>query len=337
MSKGKILNRSVVIKAKLPDSAYYKRNAKYIEVKPRPLGSNITVVNKIKANPTLIGKVLPFIIGVQPNDSLWGKHVSAYLDGYNTRITEIGKKLDIGLGFLSTSDREEFETKLSNITKAYTKGVEANPNSEKEFYRTREEDELSLEDDYLETATPTNHIDYLLWRIARIHKNVANREVDKRLTHITFYLENEIELKRVADERFKLVKSANEKYFDIVRDASKVNNILRVIVKAHETVNLDTLDELGKQKLLMTRISVNPSEFLNVLKDANLDIKATIEEYISIGILRRLPDSSVIVENGTNDIIGNTLNDTISFFKDETNHKLKLAQFKEKYKARPNK
>ena len=128
---------------------------------------------------------------------------------------------------------------------------------------------------------------------------------------------------------------ANEKYFEVAKDAKRVSNILRVMVKAHEGINLDTMDTLDKQRLLMNRININPNEFLHIVKDDNLDMKATIEEYVSLGILRRLKDSSVIVENGTSDIIGNTLSDTIAFFKNTEQNKLKLAQFKEKYNARP--
>jgi len=353
MNKGNVLKRNIVIKAKVPDSAYYKKNAKYIELKPRPLGSTITVVNQIKANPTLVNKVLPIVLGIQPTDSRWGQHVSIYLDGYNSRISETGKTLDISLTFAPTKDVydvnnklvtkgktaeqviEEFTGKQNTILTSYSKKVQSNPKDEKSIFKIKEEDELILEDEYLQNATPTNPIDYLLWRISRIHKHVANREADRKINHITHYLEDKGELERLERERFKLQTKANEKYFEVAKDAKRVSNILRVMVKAHEGINLDTMDTLDKQRLLMNRININPNEFLHIVKDDNLDPTATIEEYVSLGILRRLKDSSVIVENGTSDIIGNTLSDTIAFFKNTEQNKLKLAQFKEKYNARP--
>jgi hypothetical protein len=95
------------------------------------------------------------------------------------------------------------------------------------------------------------------------------------------------------------------------------------------------MDKIDKQRLLMNRINSNPGEFLEVLKDKDLNTKALIEDYIQAGILRRLQNSSVIVENGTNDIIGNTLNDAIAFFKNAEQNKLKLAQLREKFISRP--
>jgi len=331
MIKGNKLIRTIKLRSKVPTSGYYQKNAKFIEIKQRPLGTTIAAINKIKANPKLLEHVLPKVIGIQPTDSRYGQHVDNYLDGFSVRVSQAGKELNLSLVFKTADLAKSYEEKIIKIATTYANNVSKNPTQEREYFKLRQEEEEILEDQMLDVALVENPEHYLIWRIARVNKFVANRTADLHYKHISFVLEDESETKRIEEARFKLVSDALQKYFEIASNKDKVQNVLRVLVKADEGISVASMSAIDRQKLLYQRVNANPSEFLNAIKDENLNIKATIENYIDAGILRRLPSSTVIVENGTDDIIGNNMSDVIAFFKQEAN-KTKLAKFTQAYK-----
>jgi len=84
--------------------------------------------------------------------------------------------------------------------------------------------------------------------------------------------------------------------------------------------------ELSMEKFVMD----SPDKFLAVLKDANLEYKAFIENCVRCSVLRRVGTS---ILNG-DERLGGTVEETIEYFKDKSHSetvtvlKARLAEFK---------
>ncbi|MCK5788808.1 MAG: hypothetical protein KAH32_07405, partial [Chlamydiia bacterium] len=232
MSEGNtLLTREVTIRNKASKSAYYAKNAKFIELKPQRLGGSISAANAIKSQATLLKRVMPILTGVDPSDSKWHIHLGGYLDSITVVVSTNGKLCNTSLQFNSPNDLKNFEEEVTEITKAYSNTVKANPSKEKEAFKIRDEKLKVAEEKALLNAQPIDPNGYFIWRYALVHAEVANREVDaNKSVKIRFFIYDDGERKRNELIVFELRTKANRLYFDILDKEVTVKAILNLMI-----------------------------------------------------------------------------------------------------------
>jgi len=308
------------------------------KVYPRRIGSNITAVNTLLANGEELEVLMPRILGVDPKStsSNWDKLVSNYWNSLSVEVYSNGLDLEIGFKY-------EFDTRHKVREKEIAKLKDIKSDEDLiEFVEGRKKDgtpNVSDQDKY-KYATPIKEEDWLLYRYCvgingKGYKRVSNSMTTTEMSpDIDFYIYDENiakEARRVAHE---VNRKALSKYMEVIAKRDLVDQLL-LVFKVTDKFE----DDLDKDMALDTLARTRPQEFVNYANDKNLMIKAQIESYINTGILRRLPGTSIIVDNDQPDVIvGNNLSEAVTFFSpDNTKSKVAVSEYSIKYKAKTTK
>jgi nitroreductase len=58
-----------------------------------------------------------------------------------------------------------------------------------------------------------------------------------------------------------------------------------------------------------------PAKFIKIATDSNLEVKAEIEEMVSAGVLRKIGNQVIFID----EVIGDTMDNTVVYLKDKKN------------------
>lgn len=272
----------------------------------------------------MLKSLMPTILTTSPNDPVWYKKVANYWNSFGLKIPIGGVKLEIGFNFsINDTDRKEAISDL--IKKAAEKKISITNDEELKDYILKNVPELEK----YKYATPINVEQYLIWVFC-----LGHREVAKQADHINKSVKIHLLLidpKDIEDTRrsqHTLSVEATKKYLEIIADRSKVKDILYV-----KGENASLLDDVDADAKLKTFADNNPREFLSIANSSVLTTKAKIERYCVKGILKRLPNTSIIVDaNDPAVVVGNTLDEAIAYFSSESADRVaKVKEFKTRY------
>jgi hypothetical protein len=140
---------------------------------------------------------------------------------------------------------------------------------------------------------PINIADYILYRYALVYGRVANSFEERFATpKIRFYLHTkELEVK-AAKQKIDVKNKAKAAYLEILGDRNTIKYILRV---DDLSLNLDDLDNDDMDILLDELVEKNPTSFLKLCKDPDLDTKALLHEALRNNLLDRMPNSETVM------------------------------------------
>ena len=79
--------------------------------------------------------------------------------------------------------------------------------------------------------------------------------------------------------------------------------------------NPDKMTALQKENALYDLKNENPKKFFKISTDKNLEVKAEVEELVSAGVLRRIGNQVVYLD----EVIGETLEDAVVYLKNKKN------------------
>jgi len=310
------VSKKIIIYRKTDASEFSKKNYKVLPTGVHKIGSSINAVNAITLQSDMLAELMPKLLGISKDDRDFTKALSSYWNSISVNIPDTGKQLEVGFVYIV-----EDSSKSKRI-----KAIKGADDKLKEFVNDQQ---LS---NYIESnidagevwkyATPINVADYLLWRYSLNYRAVANNPDENVLgksSDIRFYIHNEVDIKKIEKKNFDIRAKAGKVYFEIITDKSVVKQYLYAMGKGS---SISTMDDLDQAKLLESIYMKSPHELVEASKDKQLKVKAYIEECISAGILRRLSNSSVIVNAADNTPIGNNIEDAIVFLKAEVNVKI---------------
>ena len=332
MNNDKVIidSQKAYLMPKLKTSTFATINASVLGSEPFRLGPGRTAVSTMLSSGDELRVLMPVILGLDPKSvtNNWDTKVSDYWYSLSVEVKPEGNELEIGFkysiddtttffdgtkrsGYISKLIKDNPTIKTSADLMEYVKGKDAkgNPNvAENEKYKY---------------AMPISVEDYILWRYCLVFREVANNleDVDKS-SFIRFYLYNSAQAESDKRAKFKLEKTAMELYQKVIADKEFVENVLH-------TLQLDTTgkDEIDKCMLLESVYKDSPEKFIKIASDNQLKSKAAIERYILAGILKRLPNTDVIVDaNEPDKVLGNTLIDAVSYINNEKN-KVQVSQY----------
>jgi len=324
------VSRPVYLMRKDTSSGYFARNVKFMpEVKSR-VGASINAVVKIKENMEEWYKYMPSILNARSNSDDFNKLFDLYLNNISHIVSEGGDKLEAGFIFSNKKVAEAHSKASAAIYDEFNKADKSRPELRDQAFKTRDEKIVALEQRQYKVGTPINVSEYLLWRYCIHYGDVANDiALINKSGAIRFYLQDpkleEYKRKVMFDYR----KEATLKYVELLKDTSKINNLLWIYLDG--ATDVTALNEMEKVDRVEAFKNDNPERFIKTIEDKDLEIKATIQMMIYFGVLRRLSGSDVIVDEN-NDIIGNNTRDAIIFFKNTEKNKANITRFNAKLK-----
>lgn len=314
--------------SKLNPSVFAVLNQDMLGLKPDRLGPNHAAVKRMVVDFEAMLKVLmPSIISTSPNDNNWYNKVNLYWNSFGLSIYAGGVTLEIGFNYdINDADRRE---NLAELIKETSKDgvVTIKTDADLKKYVTANVPELER----YKYARPINTLDYLNWVFCLGHHEVSNKTTDiGKSENIRFTLIDQrdvIELKRTTHV---LAIEAQRKYLEILGDRDKVKNILYVLGNDPSSMSDIDMDMKLKQVSDST-----PTRFLDIIKDTTMTTKARIERYILKGVLRRIPNTGIVVDvSDPSCILGNSLDEAVAYFSSESKDKVaKVQEFAAKYKS----
>ena len=161
-----------------------------------------------------------------------------------------------------------------------------------------------------ENGKPFNTDHYLKYRFALKHPYVAENK-DRAGGKQKFYFvdaERDI-LKKNKD--IQLRKDADKEFIKLSSDEKKMDWLLRVLSKQ----NPIKLTREQKENALYDIKDKDPAKFFKVATDKDLEIKAEIESMIEAGVLRKIGNQVIYID----EVIGEDMKDTIVYLKNKKN------------------
>jgi len=192
--------------------------------------------------------------------------------------------------------------------------------------------EVPLEGVQLEAGTdesgePLNVMDYVKYKFAFGHPHVAGDEqqITTNRSYKYYIYDEALEL----EEDFNALeyrKKAYKEFIKLVDNTKKVDMVIRMYLE-----NPKDMDEKRKELFLEQMLEENAYTFFNIVTDKNLEMRAFIEECLSLEVLRRVGNSILLGDEK----LGDSMEEAVLFLKDKKNSstittlKARLQQYAE--------
>jgi hypothetical protein len=162
-----------------------------------------------------------------------------------------------------------------------------------------------------EDDKPFNTEDYLKYKFALKHPHVALNKENMNSTH-RFYIHDTTRDLIKKNNEIQVRKDADKEFIKVASDDKKMTRLLRILSTDR---NPDKMTLLQKENSLYDLKNKDPKQFFKVATDKNLEVKAEIEEMVSAGVLRRIGNQVVYLD----EVIGETMEDTVVYLKNKKN------------------
>lgn len=304
---------------------------------PRKIGSSVSAVNNMLVNDDELKTLMPIILGVSPKStsSNWDKLVKHYFDSLSVDVYSHG--LDLEIGFIYNIEDKEREDNIAKLKAKHKEIVD--DASLMEFVKGVSKQGVPNVPDNKKYmyAAPIENKDWILYRYCvgidgKGYRDVANKPMEgiENSPNIRFYIYDEEIADKARKKTWETSKNALAKYFEVITKRDMIDDILLVFRE-----DIKGKDDMDKDMMLDVIARSRPEEFIKVVADDTLKLKAKIEKYINANLLKRIPGTSLIVDYEHSDvIIGNNISEAVTFFSpDNTNTKAAVSDYSLKYKA----
>ena len=167
--------------------------------------------------------------------------------------------------------------------------------------------DISTDDD----GKPFNKEDYMKYKFAVRHPQVSLSKETMDSKH-RFYIHDTMRDLLKKNTEIQVRKDADKEFIKVTADDKRMTRILRLLSTDR---NPDQMTMLQKENTLYDLKNVNPKKFFKISTDKNLEVKAEIEELVSAGVLRRIGNQVVYLD----EVIGETLDDAVVYLKNKKN------------------
>ena len=159
---------------------------------------------------------------------------------------------------------------------------------------------------------PISIMDYIKYRFALKHPHVAmtREEMDSSFEK-RFYIQDNTRDDKVKNNEIQIKKDADKEFIKLSSNEKSMKRVLRLMSNS----NPDRMTTEQVENSLYEFKNSNPKRFFKIATDKNLDMKAEIEEMVSTGVLRKIGNQIIFID----EILGDTIEDTIIHLKDKKN------------------
>jgi hypothetical protein len=163
-----------------------------------------------------------------------------------------------------------------------------------------------------DNGKPLNIMDYIKYNFAIKHPYVAltKEEMESDITK-KFYIQDLTREDKVKNNAIKLKKDADKEFIKVSSNFKNMKRILRLM----SNTNPDRMTEDQVENSLYELKSSNPKKFVRIATDKNLELRAEIEEMVSAGVLRKIGNQVIFID----EVIGDTTENAIVYLKDKKN------------------
>ena len=163
-----------------------------------------------------------------------------------------------------------------------------------------------------DNGMPISIMDYIKFNFAIKHPHVAltkgemESDFDKR-----FYIQDSTRDDKVKNNQIKLKKDADREFIKVSSNDTNMKRILRLM----SNTNPDRMTIEQVENALYEIKNNEPKKFIRVSTDKNLELKAEVEHMITAGVLRKIGNQTIFID----EVLGDTMEDTVVFLKDKKN------------------
>jgi len=168
--------------------------------------------------------------------------------------------------------------------------------------------EIGLDED----DNPLSIMDYIKYRFAVKHPHVAltKEEMDAEYEK-KFYIQDLSRVDKLKNNEIQTKKDADKEFIKASSDLGSMKNILRLMSNS----NPDRMTEDQIENSLYEIKNSDPKKFIRIATDRFLSLKAEVEEMISAGVLRKIGNQIIFID----EVLGDTMDDTIVHLRDKKN------------------
>ena len=163
-----------------------------------------------------------------------------------------------------------------------------------------------------EDGIPHSVMDYIKYRFALAHPHVALTAKEmKEDTTKRFYIQDLAREDSAKNATIQIRKAADREFIKLSSNTTSMKRVLRLLSKT----NPDRLTSEQVENALYEIKNSNPTQFIRVATDKHLERKAEIDEMVTSGILRRIGNQVIYID----EVLGDTIDDTIVHLNDKKN------------------
>ena len=168
--------------------------------------------------------------------------------------------------------------------------------------------EVGLDSD----GDPLSMMDYIKYNFAIKHPHVAltKEEMDTTFGK-KFYIQDLARVDKVKNNEIQMKKDADKEFIKVSSNLESMKRVLRLM----SNTNPDRMTEDQIENSLYELKNSDPKKFVRIATDKNLSLKAEIEEMVSAGVVRKIGNQVIFID----EVLGDTLDDTVIHLKDKKN------------------
>ena len=161
-------------------------------------------------------------------------------------------------------------------------------------------------------GNPISIMDYIKYNFAMKHPHVALTK-EEMVSDVTkkFYIQDLTRQDKVRNNEIQVRKDADKEFIKVTSNSSNMKRILRLM----SNTNPDRMNGDQVENALYEIKNSDPKKFLRIATDKNLELKAEIAEMISAGVLRKIGNQIIFID----EVLGDTTEDTVIHLKDKKN------------------
>ncbi len=188
-----------------------------------------------------------------------------------------------------------------------------NPDN-KEFWSTMLNMNLPLDKTFhFSVSTP---LDELKLKVILQRSDIANNELElSKNPSAVFFIEDKEAKAKIEELAIDILMVANEAFNELTIDEKKG------YLKLYGKKGVETLSDRIIKTELYKEVNKDPKKFLDFTKNPDITLRIQIEEMLEVGTLIKKGS----FYNFEQEVIGNSIDAVVSFFKDVKNQSVKLA------------
>ena len=164
--------------------------------------------------------------------------------------------------------------------------------------------------DYLDMKSQIQ--EYVAPDLSEFDKNIAlTKEEMTGNTTKRFYIQDLAREDNLKNASIQIRKDADKEFIKLSSRPDAMKRVLRLLSNS----NPDRLTAEQVENALYEIKNSNPKKFARVATDKNLEMKAEINQMISSGVLRKIGNQVIFID----EVLGDTMEDTVVYLKDKKN------------------
>ena len=126
-----------------------------------------------------------------------------------------------------------------------------------------------------------------------------------------FYIQDLSRDDKTKNNDVQVRKDADKEFIKVSANLKSMQRILRLI----SNINPDRLTSEQLENALYEIKNKEPKKFFKIAVDKNLELKSEIEEMVTAGVIRKIGNQVIFLD----EVLGDTIDDTVVHLKDKKN------------------